>query len=74
MLKLLYTFSLLFTLISAQEQPIEIHLSGDELRDSIEWPSIRDRDTADDMGIFMSDFFDDSKSQVLLFLYWGYTQ
>lgn len=51
----------LFPLALSQDEPIEIHLGSEELR---EWPSIKDRDTADNLGTFMSDFFDDSKSQV----------
>jgi hypothetical protein len=53
-----------FCLGQQDEEAIEIHLGSEELRGSMEWPSMRDRENSDDMGIFMTDFFDDSKSQV----------
>jgi hypothetical protein len=49
-------------------EPLEFSLDSDELRGSMEWPSLQDRDTADNLGIFMSDFFGDSKSQVIYIL------
>ncbi|KAI6183960.1 hypothetical protein M3Y97_00544800 [Aphelenchoides bicaudatus] len=44
----------------------EFSLNSDELRGSEEWPSLADRDSADNLGIFMSDFFGDSKTQLTL--------
>ncbi|KAI6197060.1 NRF domain-containing protein [Aphelenchoides besseyi] len=43
----------------------EFRLNGDELRQA-EWPSEQDSNTADDLGAFMSDFFDDSRTQLTL--------
>lgn len=61
--RLLIPLLLLFGVVAGEPQGFS--LNSDELQGSMEWPSIQDKDSADNFGVFMSDFFGDSKSQVI---------